>query len=126
MKHISEEQLKELKDKLTSEQEKLEAELATVGRKNPADPSDWEAVPEKMDVMHADKNEAADAREEFTENASILNELEIRLAEVRKAFERIENGTYGICEVSHEKIPLERLMANPAARTTVEHAGETA
>jgi len=31
---------------------------------------------------------------------------------------------YGICEVSNEPIPLERLKANPSARTLIEHAEE--
>jgi len=31
-------------------------------------------------------------------------------------------GTYGICEVSGEQIPEERLLANPSATTIVAHA----
>ena len=42
------------------------------------------------------------------------------IAEVMGAIDRIENGTYGICEVTGEKIPRERLDAVPWARTTVE------
>ena len=122
MKHLSQEHLDILTQKLHDEQKKLEGELATVGRKNPQDPSDWEATAEDMDTMHADRNEAADALEEFKENTAILHELEIRLNHVKKAFEKIKDGTYGVCEISGDEIPLERLMANPAARTTVEHA----
>lgn len=40
------------------------------------------------------------------------------------ALERIENGTYGVCEVSGQEIPLERLQALPTARTTIEYSKE--
>jgi YteA family regulatory protein len=40
------------------------------------------------------------------------------------ALEKIENGTYGICEVSGQEIPLERLQALPTARTTIEYSKE--
>jgi RNA polymerase-binding transcription factor DksA len=32
----------------------------------------------------------------------------------------MENGTYGVCEKSGKPIELDRLMANPAARTCKE------
>ena len=37
------------------------------------------------------------------------------------ALERIEKGTYGICEVGNEEIEEDRLNANPAARTCKAH-----
>jgi YteA family regulatory protein len=40
------------------------------------------------------------------------------------ALERIENGTYGVCEVSGQEIPLDRLQALPTARTTIEYSKE--
>jgi RNA polymerase-binding transcription factor DksA len=36
----------------------------------------------------------------------------------------MDEGLYGICEVGSETIPLERLKANPAARTCVEHSDD--
>ena len=42
------------------------------------------------------------------------------IAEVMGAIDRIESGTYGVCEVTGKKIPLERLDAVPWARTSVE------
>lgn len=44
--------------------------------------------------------------------------------DVIAALERIENGTYGICEVSGQPIPMERLEALPTARTTIEYSKE--
>jgi DnaK suppressor protein len=43
----------------------------------------------------------------------------LRLREVEAAFNRLENGTYGICEESDEPIPFTRLEAVPYARYTV-------
>ncbi|MDE0332422.1 MAG: TraR/DksA family transcriptional regulator [Nitrospinae bacterium] len=42
-----------------------------------------------------------------------------RLREVEAAFQRIEDGLYGICEESDEPIPYSRLEAIPYARYTV-------
>lgn len=36
--------------------------------------------------------------------------------------QKIEAGTYGICEVSGEEIPFERLEAMPTATTCIQHA----
>jgi len=118
---ITEEQLKHFRNLLTKEKAELIRELDTVGRRNPNDPEDWELRPDEMDIMQADRNEVADQNEELVDNASILESLEIRYNRVKRALGKIEAGTYGRCEVSGEPIPLERLEANPAALTTVEH-----
>lgn len=44
------------------------------------------------------------------------------LREIDEALERIEKGTYGICTVSGQPIPLERLEALPYAATCKEYA----
>lgn len=110
------------KTQLEKEKAELEKELASVGRVNPDNPADWEATPEKLDIMQADKNEAADAIEEFEENTAVLRELEIRYNAIKKALEKIEAGTYGTCEVGGEPISEERLQANPAAETCIDHS----
>ncbi len=43
-----------------------------------------------------------------------------RLMEINAALERMDNGTYGICEMSGEEISDERLIAMPTARYTLE------
>jgi RNA polymerase-binding protein DksA len=42
------------------------------------------------------------------------------LAQVKRALERIEEGTYGLSEVSGKPIPVERLEAVPHATTLVD------
>ncbi|MCD8502485.1 MAG: TraR/DksA C4-type zinc finger protein [Bacillaceae bacterium] len=44
------------------------------------------------------------------------------LEDVKAAIHRIENGTYGICEVTGKTIPIERLEALPTARTIQQHS----
>lgn len=44
----------------------------------------------------------------------------VRLAEIERALEKIETGTYGFSDVSGEPIPRERLEAKPQATRTVE------
>ncbi len=114
--------LEYFKNKLETELAKLESELKSVGRVNPSNPNDWEAVQPEMDVMAADDNETADSLEAFEENTAILGELEIQYNEVRHALDKIESGTYGTCETTGKTIPRERLEANPSARTCLTHA----
>lgn len=124
MDKLSEEKTKHFQKQLLAEKEKLVKELKTVGRINPNNPADWEPVPEKMDTMQADKNEAADAIEGYEENTAILRELEIRYNNVLRALKKIEEGTYGRCEIGGDLIPEARLEANPAAITCIEHADQ--
>lgn len=116
--------IQHLKGLLEAEKVELEEDLAQLGRLNPDDPDDWEVVKEDLNVVGSDFNELADEFEEFESDAAILNELEIRLNEVKHALKKIEEGTYGVCEVSGKEISKERLEVNPAARAHVEHADE--
>jgi len=109
------------KEKLLAEKARLEKELGGVGRINPDNPADWEPTPVDMNVMQADKNEAADQKEEYEERSAVQVELETRLGNVDRALERIEAGTYGICKVRGEQIEEKRLEANPAAETCMAH-----
>ena len=99
----------------------LEKELKSIGQKNPSNPADWEAKPDKMDVMPSDSNEVADSIESYEENTAILKQLEIRFNEVKAALERVKQGTYGLCKVDRKPIEVERLKANPAATACKAH-----
>jgi RNA polymerase-binding transcription factor DksA len=109
------------KEKLEEELSLVEKELNDIGRKNPDNKEDWEAEPADMNVDSADSNETADNIEEFEENTAVLKELEIRYNDVKDALAKIENNTYGLCEISGDPIEEERLIANPAARTCKKH-----
>jgi RNA polymerase-binding transcription factor DksA len=109
-----------LKTKLEEERARLEAELATLGTQNTENPGDWEAKSAGFDDT-ADPNERADSIEEFEDRVAILAPLEIQFNEVKAALQRIEDGTYGICQVSGEPIEAKRLEANPSATTCMAH-----
>jgi RNA polymerase-binding transcription factor DksA len=109
------------KSKLEKEKKLLESELATVGHKNPSNPQGWEATTEDLVVDAADENELADKMEELDQNELILGQLEKQLGEVTSALERVEKGTYGLCEVDGGPIEKERLEAIPSAKTCKAH-----
>lgn len=109
------------KEELEKELATLEGELKTVGRINPSNPNDWEPVPQKMDIDTADENELSDKIEGYEENSAILKQLETRFNEVKNALKKIEEGSFGKCEVCGKEIEEKRLEANPAAPTCMEH-----
>lgn len=114
--------IQKFKTKLEAELVLVESELKKIARKNPSNPKDWEAVETDMGSDPSDENEVADEMESFGENIAILNKLEPQYNDIKLALEKIENGTYGTCEVSGEEISEERLEANPSTRTCIEHA----
>ncbi len=108
------------KQRLIEERVRLEEELSSIGRRNPTNPNDWEPLPQEVG-QEPDPIDAADLIEGYEENTAILKDLEIRYNRVLAALSRIENGTYGICEVSGEMIEEARLTADPTATTCIAH-----
>lgn len=106
--------------RLEEEEARLETELASIGRRNPANPADWEALPENTG-QEADTSDTAEQIDGYETNTAILKELEARYNDVLAALGRIEKGTYGTCEQGGEEIEAERLNADPAARTCKAH-----
>jgi DnaK suppressor protein len=53
-------------------------------------------------------------------DATLEEQTERRLEQVKRALEKIEDGTYGICDDTGENIPRGRLEAIPEATRTVE------
>jgi DnaK suppressor protein len=109
------------KKRLEAEMQSLESELEKVGRRNPDNPSDWEAVPNSSESDSADENITADNIEDFEDNKAIVNTLEARYNDVKSGLDKIKHGVYGLCQVCNKEIESDRLEANPAARTCKEH-----
>ena len=120
MKHLSENELEELRGALEAEKDSLEEELAEHGRMVGED-GEW-AGASMLEGEEADPTDAADAIEELVTNVPLVRELEARHKDVLQALGNMEKGSYGICEVCGEAIPMKRLEANPAARTCIKHA----
>lgn len=52
-----------------------------------------------------------------TTSLSLEYSFELKLKDINMALEKIEKGTYGICEKCGKKIDEERLVACPEAKT---------
>ena len=96
-------------------------ELKTMGIHNPENTDDWVATPAPEEGGEADPNVVADRVEDWDERRATLSELEKQYNNIVRALKKIEEGAYGICEVSGEAIEEDRLNANPAARTCKQH-----
>ena len=108
--------------RLEQELATLEVELTDIGTQDSQNPRDWHGTNGDLETGTADATILADRFEAKTTNEGIVNELEERLNNVKDALERIKKGTFGMCEHDDKKIPIQRLEANPAAKTCIEHA----
>ena len=59
---------------------------------------------------------------ERSQLSSLIQAAQEHLAGIEAAAGRLQQGTYGICEVCAQPIPAARLEARPTARTCVRHA----
>jgi DnaK suppressor protein len=109
------------KELLLSEKSRLEKELETIGVNNPDRVGDWQVANDDSNRDRADEEEVADSLMNTEDNNSILTQLEIQLQDVYKSLARIENNTYGSCEICGEMIETDRLEATPSAQTCKKH-----
>ena len=112
--------LKHFKQRLDQERTRLESELNELGTRNPQDPSDWTTKPE-ADGSISFRDEVADRLEDQDEKKQLELSLEAELKEVMLALSKFDDHSYGRCEVDQGLIELDRLEANPAARTCKNH-----
>jgi RNA polymerase-binding transcription factor DksA len=98
----------------------LQTDLTEHGTKE--DNGIWDPSSSGLSGEEADPTDAADQIEELVTNVPIVQELASRLRDVDDALAKMGNKNYGLDETTGEEIPYERLVANPAARTTVAHA----
>jgi RNA polymerase-binding protein DksA len=106
--------LKELKKTLIREKEELEKNLGRIARPVDKETGDYET---SFDKIGTDKEDNATEVEQYTQNLPVESTLEKKLEDVINALSKIEKGTYGKCENCDAYIPVERLKANPSART---------
>ena len=57
---------------------------------------------------------------EMEKNVSLLEQVEDELREIDAAYQRLERGSYGVCQACGRPIADERLEAMPATRFCVE------
>lgn len=109
------------KSKLEEQLLQITTELKEIGVYDEQN-NNWVAVPDTEDsAADADENESADYNEEWDERRATLTALVQEYRDIKRALTKIENGTYGICEISGEPIEEKRLNAKPDARTCIAH-----
>ena len=102
-----------LKEKLLQEKSRIEEELGRIAKPN-ASATDFNT---NFTEIGDDEDENASEMEEYSDNLAVETTLEKQLKEVNEALERMSQGTYGRCENCNTDIPVERLLAYPAAKT---------
>ncbi|GAC1538002.1 MAG: hypothetical protein NVS3B12_22610 [Acidimicrobiales bacterium] len=105
---------------LDSERDRLgviEADLRTEGPDGAADSDDLS----DLNVVEQHPADAGSETHDRSRDLGLLEQIESDLRDVEEALARLEDGSYGTCEVCGQPIPDERLEANPTARRDVEH-----
>lgn len=106
--------LEKIKAQLLEERKRLEGELAEFAKKHRG--GDYQADFPQLGNKE-DENAAEVAL--FSDNLSLEQTLEAALRDVKKALQRIEEQTYGVCAYCKKPIDPRRLIARPTSRTCI-------
>ena len=111
------------RQRLADERDRLVGVRTTFDEEHFSDQSESDSVGE---ISSYDQHQADMGTETFEreKDLSILEQVEAELADVEHALRRLDDGTYGTCEVCGKVIPDERLEAIPTARLCLEHQAE--
>jgi DnaK suppressor protein len=115
MEHLSDAQVKELKQQLTESRQQLRSQI-----REELVRSDDERYGDLAGQVH-DTGDESVADLLVDTNISIVSRYIGELREVEAALERMNTGDYGLCEECGSEIPFERLKAYPTARRDIEH-----
>ena len=105
---------RKIRARLEAERERLRGVQRDL-RRDPETTADLASVSELSDYDQHPGDVGSEVFE-HEKNASILEQVEAQLREVDAAFERLEKGTYGICESCGQPIEAARLQERPFAR----------
>ena len=111
------------RQRLAEERERLDGVRSTFDAEHLSEQSESESLGE---ISSYDQHQADMGTETFEreKDLSILEQVEAELADVEHALRRLDEGTYGTCEVCGRVIPEERLEVMPATRLCLEHQAE--
>ncbi|MFA6383671.1 MAG: TraR/DksA C4-type zinc finger protein [Parcubacteria group bacterium] len=107
--------ISELKEALLKEKKELEENLGRIA-KPLDDKGDYET---SFENIGTDRDDNATEVEQYTDNLPVEATLEKKLQDILEALQRMDAGTYGICENCHQEIDIERLKASPSAKTCI-------
>ena len=116
LRHLNTDDSKEIQELLLDRSKILEFDLAAL-----EDETAGEGA-ERVGAPSSAPGHLAELASDASEKAVMYGQLQIQsgeLMEVRDALDRLERGTFGLCEHCNEPIPLERLRAIPYARLCV-------
>jgi RNA polymerase-binding protein DksA len=80
------------------------------------------SVRETSGALSGDPSENVDEENSRSFSMAIAANKQEALQEIDAALDRIDEGTYGLCEFCGEKIPQKRILAKPSARTCLKCA----
>jgi DnaK suppressor protein len=109
--------LEQIKQNLLERRDQIEKELATFTTKDEYIKDNYRS---KFPNFGNKEDENAKEIADYTDNLSVEFSLEKTLKDINKALDRIEKGTYGICNYCGKAIPEERLVARPVSTACVE------
>ncbi|HEX7586281.1 MAG TPA: TraR/DksA C4-type zinc finger protein [Patescibacteria group bacterium] len=110
------ETIAELKAALLKEKETLEHDLSKIARPVDRAKGDYET---SFTEIGNDREDNTSEVEQYADDLPVEITLEKKLKDILEALEEMERGDYGICKNCNQEISLERLRANPAARTCI-------
>ena len=104
-------------------EEKEQAEAAIQGTQSTQEVGAGEPGMDRKELADYDENHPAEVATELQmreqDQALVQNAREI-LGRIERALQKLDEGTYGICDRTHKPIPVERLEAIPYATLSVE------
>ena len=112
----------EFRTLLEQERERLTKAVKFLRDENPGSITEelGDIVEAGIDYNHLGDTASATFDRELDEG--IGERAQQTIDEIDAALKRIEDGTYGFCEVGGEPIPVERLRAIPWTRTCITHS----
>lgn len=122
MSHLSNSQLATLKAELEERRNDLKQHFSVNGEEASLL---GDSLKYSTGELSSVDNHPADVGTETFERGrdlAINSKLTEELEEIEAALQRMKDGTYGICVVSNQEIPYERLEAIPYTAYTIEHS----
>ena len=114
---LTTQEIDELRSRLDAERQELAAQLSTIEDQAFAATQSDMSGDVGVDDESADAGTATFEREK---ELSIEQNVRDLIQKIDRALKRIDDGTYGICEVCGKPIPPERLAAIPWARLCID------
>jgi RNA polymerase-binding transcription factor DksA len=108
-----------IRSRLLEEQARLQQVRLSIVEEVPATESERDALGE-LSVVDQHPADVGTETFEQTKGLSILEQVEAQLRDVERALARLDDSTYGTCEICGRPIEPARLEARPAARYCLE------